>query len=846
MIGITLKSIWTHKRRLIGMCAAVILGITFFTGTLVLSDSMRAGFGNLFAEANAGTDAVVRGATAIGTEENQERNLIAVDELVDLRAVEGVAAAEPSIVGLGQIEAADGSLLGGDGPPTAAGNWIVDTELNPYRITEGRPPRASGEVVIDKRSADVGGLPVGSNTVVRTPEPVDVRVVGLVTFGSSNSMSGSTFVGFTFDEAQRHLLAGTPALTSVLVRAEPGVDQDELAARLTVVAPPDTEVITGEALTDEQLAELGADFLDFFRAFLLVFTGIALVVATFSIYNTFSVIVAQRTRESALLRAIGASRSQIIRGTTFEALLVGALASTAGAAAGVGVGAGMLGLLGSLDLAPATGLTVSPTAVITAVVLGTSATIAASLAPAVRSSRVPALAALRDVAVDRTATSRVRAVVGALSAVAGAGLLVVATRTDGDGVLAQAALGAVALMVGMVVLGPIAARATARIVGAPATIGQGVVGVLARNNATRDPKRMASTSSALMVGVAVVTLFTVFGASIKASIDESVSQSFGGDLVISTPSFSSGGLSTDLAHELDGLPEVGTATGIGTGAVRLAGTDAELVLAEPAHLDEAIDVDVVSGSLRDLEPGELAVYADTARDRGWDLDAAVPVEFADGAREMLRVGALYRSGELLGEYVVDRATFASHATTLSDDAVFVTLADGVDVQSGRLAIEPVADRYGATQVQDKDEFVGGISAEIDQFLSIVYVLLAVSVVIALMGIANTLSLSIHERTRELGLLRAVGQTRRQLRAMVRGEAMIISVFGTVGGIALGLFLAWGLVRATAATEGLGTFSAPLVPLVVVVGVGAIAGVVAAVRPARRAARLDVLDAIATS
>jgi putative ABC transport system permease protein len=846
MTGITLKSIWAHKRRLIGMCAAVILGITFFTGTLVLSDSMRAGFGNLFAEANAGTDVVVRGANAIGVEESQQRNLIAVDELAGLRAVEGVAAAEPSIVGLGQIEAADGSLLGGDGPPTAAGNWIVDAELNPYQIVEGRPPRANGEVVIDRRSADRGGLPVGSNTVVRTPEPVDVQVVGVVTFGSSDNMSGSTFVGFTYDDAQRHLLDGAPALTSVVVRAERGVDQDELAARLAVVAPPDTEVITGEALTDEQLADLGADFLDFFRAFLLVFTGIALVVAAFSIYNTFSVIVAQRTRESALLRAIGASRAQIIRATTFEALIVGLLASVAGAAAGVGVGAGMLGLLGSFDLAPATGLTVSTTALITALVLGTSVTIVASLAPAIRSSRVPPLAALRDVAIDRSATSRPRAALGTVLAVAGAGVLAVATRGDGDGVLVQAALGAIVLMIGMVVLGPVAARATARTVGIPVTIGQGVVGRLARHNASRDPKRMASTSSALMVGVAVVTLFTVFGASIKASIDQSVSQSFGGDLVISTSSFSSGGVSTDLARELDELPAVGTATGIGTGAVRLAGTDAELVLAEPAALDEAIDVDVVAGSLGDLEPGELAVHVDTAQDRGWGLDAVVPVEYADGARETLQVGALYGSGELLGEYVIDRDTFEPHATTVSDDAVFVTLADGVDVRSGRQAIEPVADRYGATQVQDKDEFVAGIAAEIDQFLSIVYVLLAVSVFIALMGIANTLSLSIHERTRELGLLRAVGQTRRQTRAMVRGEAMIISIFGTVGGIALGLFLGWGLVRATAATEGLGVFSAPLVPLAVVVGVGAIAGVVAAMRPARRASRLDVLDAIATA
>jgi putative ABC transport system permease protein len=336
----------------------------------------------------------------------------------------------------------------------------------------------------------------------------------------------------------------------------------------------------------------------------------------------------------------------------------------------------------------------------------------------------------------------------------------------------------------------------------------------------------------------------VFGASLKAAMSESVKERFGGDLVIQANSWSGAGISPDLARELDGQPEIDVATGIGVGAADIAGEGTEFLVVDPAPLASMLDLGVESGSLEDMSADQIAVSTAKAEDEGWSAGDPLDIRFADGSSSTVTIGAVFEGREILDDLLVPADLWAPHASQHLDDTVLVTLADGVSLDEGRAVITPIADRFGADLVQDRDEYLDSVAAEVDEALTVIYVLLAVSVLIALMGIANTLSLSIHERTRELGLLRAVGQTRRQTRRMVRYESIVIALFGTIGGIGLGLFLAWGLVQAMQTAEGLGAYSAPGQPLAIIVAVGALVGVVAAIRPARRAARTDILSAIA--
>jgi putative ABC transport system permease protein len=845
MFRTTLRSIGAHKRRLLATCSAVLLGVAFVSGTLVLGDTMRSGFGDMFTEANAGTDAVVRSATEVGEDELTERGLIDAGVVDDLAGVDGVAAAVPWIEGTGQIVGADGDPLGGNGPPTVAANWATDTTISPWRIADGRAPEAPAEVVIDRSSADNGDLAVGDTTTVRVPEPIEVTVVGIATFGDADSAGPATYAGFTTDYARDVLLPSADQIPGVLLAADEGVSESELIDRLAPTLPDGAEALTGAQLTAEQEDEIEGDFLGFFEAFLLVFAGIALVVATFSIYNTFSILVAQKTRESALLRALGASRRQVLVSTVGEALLVGVVASAIGLAAGVALASGLMALMDSAGFGlPSSTLVIDAGSVITAMVVGVVVTLLASVAPAVRASRVAPLAALRDVAIDRSGASLWRGLGGLM--VVGAGGALAVLGTSGDGSLPSTGLGALLVVTGMVLLGPVVARPAAGVLGALLGGRRGLSGKLARRNAMRNPRRTAGTASALMVGVAVVTLFTVVAASVKQSVDDTVSQQFAGDLVIAQSDFSGAGLSPELGSAVAGLPEVDVATGLGNAPMIVDGDDDVASVIEPEPLDRLLDLEVSQGSLVELGDREVALHDEYAEDHGLALGDPVPVGFADGTTDSLDVGAIFGNNELMGDVVLPKAAWVPHsATQPSDVALLIDLADGMSTAEGEAAIQPVADRFGAPDVQDRDEYVQSVASEVDQMLTIIYVLLVMAIVIALMGIANTLSLSIHERTRELGLLRAVGQSRRQLRSMVRGEAFVVALFGTAGGVGLGMFLGWAMVQAISAAEGLGSFTLPAAPLAVVLALGALVGIVAAVRPARRAAKLDVLQAIAT-
>jgi len=842
-LRLALAGLRAHRRRFAGTFLAVFLGVSFLTGTLVMGDTLRAGFDAMFGSATAGTDAVVRGADAIAAPGEREgvRRPVPTALVRDISRITGVAAAEPDIQGAGQLLGRDGKPIGGKGPPTLAGNWITDTRLNPYRLAEGRAPERPGEAVVNRATAKKGGLRVGDTTVLRTPDPLRVRIVGLATFGGADGMGQVTYTGLTRADAERYLTARPGLATSILVRAADGVGQRELVTRLAPVLPEGVEAITGEESAREDTEMISRQFLDVFTTLLLVFSGIALLVATFSIHNTFAIVVAQRTRENALLRAVGASRRQVTATTLAEATVVALAASAAGLAGGIGVAAGLKALFPAIGFPfPDGELVIRALSLTVPLLAGTVVCLASALMPAVRAGRTAPLAALREIAVDGSGASRRRAVVGAGLLVLAAGLLVSPSWWT-------AGAGASALLAAFVVLGPVASSGVIRVLGTLLGKARGVTGALALRNALRSPRRTAATASALMIGVAVVSLFTVFGASLKATMDRSVAQSFAGDLAVSAPAFGAGGsgLSPRLAPAIGRLPEVDTAVGLGKGVAEVGGEGRQLTVTDPTALARTFELGAIQGDMSTLGADGIAVTRTEARERHLAVGSEVPLAFADGRRLTFTVRALYGRSELVGDYVVTRRAWAPHRTQDHDTLVAVKLRAGVGEGAGKAAVAQVAARYGDPEVQTRGEYAESSAGGIDMMLTLVYALLALAVLIALLGIANTLTLAVHERTRELGLLRAVGQTRAQLRAMIRWESVLVAAFGTAGGLALGGLLGWVLVRASDGASDSGfAFSVPVSRLAIVALVGVAAGVPAALGPARRAARMNVLGAVA--
>ncbi|WP_327247888.1 ABC transporter permease [Streptomyces sp. NBC_01320] len=842
------SSLRAHKRRFAGTFTAVLLGVAFLTGTLVMGDTLRASFGTMFANAAGGTDAVVRSTNAVTVsgEGQGTRQPVSTALVKTIEQTPGVAAAAPDIQGAGQLIGADGKPIGGQGPPTVAGNWIQDPKLNPYKLAEGRAPSRSGEVVINRGTADRGGLKIGDTTVLRTPDPVRVTVVGLATFGGEDGMGQATYTGMTQADAEKYLTPKPGEASSIQVRAGPGTSQQELVDALTPVLPVDTEAITGQASAAENQSMISGAFLSLFTTLLLVFSGIVLLVATFSIHNTFAIVVAQRTRENALLRALGASRRQILGSTLVEATAVGVLASAAGLAGGIGIAAGLQALFPAVGFPfPDGALVISGISLLLPLAVGVLVCLGSALLPAVHAGRTAPLAALRETAVDDSAASRTRAVTGVLLLLAALGAILI-------GVLAHpsvwpSAAGAVLALAAFVVLGPAASTYAVRILGAPLGRLRGVTGALARRNALRSPKRTAATATALMIGVAVVSLFTVFGASLKATMNQTVDRSFAGDVAISAPAFGAGGsgLSPALAPAVGRLPEVSTAVGLGKGVAEVNGAGRALTVTDPAALARVFDLGPVRGSMNGLGPNGIAVSGAEAAERGLHTGSTARLTFTDGKQQTFTVRAVYDRSELAGTYVITRQAWAPHRAQDSDRLIAVSFKDGVSTADGKAAVEKTAAAYGSPDVQTRGEYARSSAGSIDMMLTLVYALLALAVLIALLGIANTLTLAIHERTRELGLLRAVGQTRSQLRTMVRWESVLVAAFGTAGGLLLGGFLGWVLVKAS---EGAGdtpfAFALPPTRLLVIALVGITAGALAGWRPARRAARLDVLRAIA--
>jgi putative ABC transport system permease protein len=851
MWRITLKGVIAHRLRYGLTALAVLLGVAFIAGTLVLTDTINASFNGLFDQIYKGTAAVVRAKQPFnpGANFTSERQRIDASLASALRRVPGVQALSLGIAGYAQLVGRDGKPVGtaSNGPPTLGEAWTDIAALNPLRLLPGgHPPRTSSQVVIDKHSADVGHFKVGDKVAVLTKlPPATYTITGIVTWGSADSPLGASITAF--DPAQAARVLGQPGkVDQIDVQAAPGISQSELVSRLqAVIHNPRIEVVSGQAVTVEG-QDTVHQALSLIDVFLLAFAYIALFVGSFVIFNTFSIIVAQRMRELALLRAVGASRVQVMGTVLGESAVIGVLASAAGVAAGIGLAivlkAGLAGL--GFDL-PATGLVVNLRTVLVGLAVGTLITVMSAISPAVRAARIPPVAAMQDVAAEPRQLSVRRGVSGVIVTAAGAAVLSLGLFARVGNRLTLVGAGAVAVFVGIAILGPFVARPISRVVGAPLRM-RGTAGKLAQQNALRNPSRTASTAAALMVGVTLVSLMTIIASSTKASVNAVIHSAVRADYVISSGAIAGGssGFSPDIERSLAALPQVSAVAGIRAGIVGIYGQATPVVATDTVRAAQLFNIGVTQGRLADMTSSGVAVSSQAATSKHLTIGSLVAVTFPTTGRKIFTVQVIYGVRDLAGDYVLPLAAARANFPQTLDIEVFVKLAPGVSAVAGRHAIDGVLTAYPNATLRDEAQYQAQQAQQVNQLLTLIYALLALAVIIALIGIANTLSLSIYERTRELGLLRAVGTTRGQLRSIVRWEALVISLLGAIEGLVLGMLFGWAIVAASH-SQGITHLVFPVTQLAVLAVLAGLAGVVAALAPSRRAARLDILRAVTT-
>jgi putative ABC transport system permease protein len=843
MFRATMRSLLAHKVRLLLTAVSVVLGVAFVAGSLVFTDTLKQTFDDLFTQTTP--DVVITAQTAFTDVSGSGATpTISSATLTTVSSVQGVARAEGAVFASGvQIVGKDGKVIGTGGAPSFGSNWSDDRDLSPFRLTDGRGPARAGEVAIDSQSATKAGLGVGSTVRLLTPgAPESDTVVGIFRYGTTGNLAGASIVTFDLHTAQKVLLGGADAYTSIDVKAVPGVSQTVLAARVKAATADHAaalKVQTGKASADAQAARI-TDGLNFFSTFLLIFAGIALVVGSFIILNTFSMLVAQRTLELALLRALGASRGQVTRSVLGEALVVGVLGSTVGLALGVALSVGLRGLFAALGIdLPGGALVVKGSTVVTSYAVGVVVTVLAAYLPARRASKVAPVAALRTDESTPMRSLRLRGVAG--TALLALGLVGMAAGVRATSNAASwVGFGAFATFVGVIVLSPSISRRVIGFFGAPVRR-SGATGRIAIDNARRNPRRTASTASALMIGLALVSAIGVLGASATASTDAVIDKVIKADFIASNSSFQP--LSPAVASALAATRGVGEVSRVQALPVLFHGSVTSLTVVDPATIVHMLSIQMVSGSLGSLATGAMIVDDNTAKSEHWAVGTVVPATFLSGPHTLTVTGVYVGSGGFSGG-VVSTSTARALGGRDLDVQVYVKVAAGADPATVRIAVDHTLAAYPNVTLLDQTQFKQQIRDSINQLLYVVYALLGLAVIIAVLGIVNTLALSVVERTREIGLVRALGMTRAQLRRSVSVESVAISVYGAVLGTVLGVGFGVVLQRALA-DQGIGVLGIPWGLLVTVLVLAGVVGVLAALGPAFRAARLDVLRAITT-
>jgi putative ABC transport system permease protein len=828
--------------RLVLTSLSIVLGVGFMAGTYVLTDTMTRAFNELVDTSLSSIDVLVRSSNAFTAQTSslEEREPMPATVLDTVAGVEGVERAVGDVIGYAQIvDPTTGKVIGTFGPPTAASGW---NDVNGFTLEPGgEPPEGPEQVVIDATTAENHGIGVGDTVqILFATAPGEFEVVGLATYGDGGSLFGATWALFDLTTAQA-VLGKEGELDSVSVVAAEGVSGAELQRAIAAVLPEGAEAVTAATVVSEAQDQISTG-LGFLRTAFLVFAFVALFVGAFIIFNTFAIIVAQRTRELALFRALGASGRQVMTSVIVEALVVGVVASLIGVLVGIGIAIVLKGALNAIGFEiPASGTVILPRTFVVSILVGTIVTVVAAIVPARRAARVAPLEALRE-AQDRPGRSlRFRIVAG--SVVLALGLLPLLYGLFGapGNALQLVGVGVAFTFVGVAMLTPLIARPVAGALGLPIRR-TGVPGRLGGENAMRNPRRTAATASALMIGLGLVVFVAVFGASARASTEAILERTLKADFILTSPTFS--GFSTSAAEDLRGVQGVRTVSQVRQAETKINGGTSFMSGLDPATFDDVSEAGVLQGSMAELAgAGTVAVFDDTASDNDLALGDTIDVEFPATGTVPLRVVAIYEENGIIGNWAISLDTFDANVAQQLDVFVLVKAEGGRDIAAVQADMETALASYPNVEVQDQAAFRDKYATFLNQVLNLVTALLLFAVIIALFGVMNTLYLSIYERTRELGLLRAVGLTRRQTRSMVRWEAVIISVMGALFGVAVGIAFGWALQQALA-PQGFSELGIPGGQLALYVVFAALLGVLFAVFPARRAARLDVLEAIA--
>lgn len=846
MWRVTLRGLLAHRVRLLLTTLSVVLGVAFVSGTYVLTDSMSAVFEDLVRSGTGTVDVLVRAERPDGGNAVEDFDVALVPlpaELVDdVLAVEGVSDVEGAVEGFAMIVRPDGEPITPGGPPTLGASWSVTTS----RVIQddGKVPTGPYEVVVDSTTARRNDLAIGDRVsiVFSTTPPREFTVVGISTVEDGDNLAGATLAQFDPLTAQQ-VLGLEQQFTSISVRGDVGTDPEVLAERIDAALPDGAEAISGEAWADETMGDI-EQALGFITALFGVFAAVALVVGAFIIANTLSITVLQRTREFALLRALGASRRQIVGSVIGEAVVVGLLASVLGILAGLGLAVGLNALLRGFGLEMPSGtLVLAPRTVAVAVAVGLGVTVASSLLPARRAGGIHPMTAMRSVALQAYRPPRRRVTAGVIAAVAATALLLVAALGQPSVAGAMVGAGAVLALVALAATGPLLTGPVVRLFGGSGAR-LGAVGRLARSNTLRTPRRTWTTAAALTIGLALVSSVAVIAASMKSSVSAAMDETMRADVIITAGTAMTGGsVPPVLAPQLRALPEVDAVSPLRVGTGEVDGRTSTVLAVDPSAWDAVSVTDFAEGSVTDIAPvWSVAVDTDVARELGYRVGDVVPATFRLTGPTELRVVATFEPDQVLSGWLVSTATYGRLFHQPADAAVLVRAVDGVAPAEVLAAVEEVAAAYPAVVVQDQAQYRDGVAGQVDQLLALVTALLGMALFIAILGIMNTLALSIHERTHEIGLLRAVGMTRRQVRAMIRWEAVTVAMLGAVVGLVLGVVFGWATTRALA-DEGMDVFVLPGGQLALGVLLAAVAGVLAAIVPARRAARLDVLRAV---
>lgn len=847
MFRATLKSLFAHKLRM-GMSAfAIVLGVAFVAGTLIFTDTLSSSFSQLFAQ--TAPDVTVRPAQAAsaasGGFTGSDSRTVPAASVDELAALNGVQRADGNITDQSTyIVGKDGKVLGGGGAPGIGGNFNDAPAADGSAIVTVQPggaaPNGPNQLVIDEKSAATAGFQIGDTVQLVTTgaEPaVTATLVGTVRFGESGNLIGATLALFDTPTAQRLYLGGADAYNDIAVTGDGSMSNVDLRNEIAATLPADLEAVDDVEFAAENQDQLEQG-LSFITTFLLVFAAVALVVGTFLILNTFSIIVAQRTRELALFRALGASKAQVTRSVLLEALVVGLVGSTVGLALGFGLAAGLKALFSSLGIdLGAAGPVFEIRTVIAAYAVGVLVTLLAAYLPARKAARVPPVAAMRDdVSIPESSMHR-RLIGGAALTVLGAGLMIWALAFDGG--LQPLGGGVLAVFIGVALLSPVISRPIVALIAGGYPRMFGTVGLLAKENARRNPRRTAATASALMIGLALVTTMAVLGQSTKSSVDELVKSDLKADYVVSNAVQAP--FSATIAPEIATVPGVSAAVPFRFGVADIGGEQTFIAAFDGQAMSEVVSITVESGELNTATDGAL-VTGDRAQAQGWQVGDPITVGLPAGPAEVTISGIVAASPLIGADIVLPPAVLQAGGVVPADSIVYVKRSADADPAAVQSGIEAVLADLPTVSVKDQDAFAADQRAPVDQLLAIIYALLGLAVIIAVLGIVNTLALSVIERTREVGLLRAIGMSRRQLRSMIRLESVAISVLGAVLGIGLGLIFGISLQQAIA-DQGISVLNVPTVQLLIFVVLAGVVGVLAAVWPARRAARMDVLRAI---